>query len=180
MSEQTTIVGKLIDGVAIRDAIHVAVAPCVSSEVIYPAQSVEIVDAAECSTVRPAKDGTPLGIADPFLDARIIYPGQKFWVFLTPNTITGLKHVWTHPAFVTQPTIAAPPPDTKSDSIKWMEGWAKEHMEGDYSFAIQAGDRMSVGGFESARDHIDGEWWKHWERITGKTGSRDEYFSCAC
>jgi hypothetical protein len=35
---------------------------------------------------------------DPFL-ADPVQPGQMFWLFLYPQTITGLRHVWEHLAF---------------------------------------------------------------------------------
>jgi hypothetical protein len=39
-----------------------------------------------------------IGIVDPFLD-QPVRPGEEFWVFVYPNTITGMRHYWQHPAF---------------------------------------------------------------------------------
>lgn len=114
--------------------------------------------------------------------------GQRFWLFLFPGSIRSLRHEWTHPAF----TAKAESP--KSASEKWMRAWAMQHVSDDYygenggkvdeekayAFAIRAGHEHSVGPHESARDHIDSEWWVHWELITGQSGDRDTYFSCAC
>ena len=46
--------------------------------------------------------GSPVGIVDPFLKEPV-EPGERFYIFLFPNTVTGLRHVWTHPAFMTRP-----------------------------------------------------------------------------
>jgi len=87
-------VGKLIEGPAFRDAIHVAVAPVVAGYRMKPG-----------THVGPMYDGTQfgpsvnnIGIVDPYLSEDVM-PGQRFWLFLYPNTVTSLRHAWTHPAF---------------------------------------------------------------------------------
>ncbi len=78
-------------------------------------------------------------------------------------------------------------------SVAWMKEWAGRYMasdmygigaqaalDGAYDRAIEAGHNHSVGPWQGAADHIDGDWWYHWERITGKPGNREEYFSCSC
>jgi hypothetical protein len=80
-----------------RDAIHIAVAPVTAAERLTPGQHVGFVQAGDTELVGPAEN--LIGIVDPFLREEV-QPGQRFWLFLYPNTVTSLRHVWTHPAFV--------------------------------------------------------------------------------
>jgi hypothetical protein len=97
--------GSLItDGDRRRDAIHVAVAPVTAAEPLAPGQHVGFVPANQTETVGPTD--RPIGIVDPFLTAPV-EPGQRFWLFLYPNTVTSLRHVWTHPAFTARVPAAA-------------------------------------------------------------------------
>lgn len=186
MSDQSKLgLGKVITEPQERDAIHVAVAPVVLAHEMAPGTHVGL-DVTGRATSRTDK---LVGVIDPFLKTRTP-PGRTVWLFLYPGTITSLRHEWTHPAL---PVVTAPRAD-KSDSEKWMRAWAMEHMGEDYygaadgkreedaaySDAIRAGHDMSVGPYEDARDHIDDEWWTHWEAITGAKGERGEYFSCGC
>jgi len=89
--------GQLIeDGDRRRDAIHIAVAPLTAVERLAPGQHVGLVRDDDSELVGPCERA--IGVVDPFLTAAV-EPGQRFWLFLYPGTITGLRHVWTHPAF---------------------------------------------------------------------------------
>lgn len=175
--------GTIIDERAGRDAIHLAVEPVEAGESLNSGQHV-FLDGGKAYLA--ASGDKKVGIVDPFL-ASTVRAGQRFWLVVYPRQITSLRHVWTHPSF----PDAQPAP--ASTSKEWMMAWAKEHMSDDYfgedgkisdelayANAIEAGHDMSVGCYENARDHIDDEWWGHWEAITGKRGDRDGYFSCAC
>ncbi|HYF50513.1 MAG TPA: hypothetical protein VEJ63_13970 [Planctomycetota bacterium] len=89
--------GQLItDGERRRDAIHIAVAPVAASSRLSPGQHVGLIREGNVELVGPSKRN--IGIVDPFLSAPV-EEGQRFWLFLYPGTITGLRHVWTHPEF---------------------------------------------------------------------------------
>ena len=102
--------GNLItDGERRRDAVHVAVAPVTAAEGLQPGQHVGFSPAGQTEAVGPVDPGRDLGIVDPFRKDWV-QPGQRFWLFLYPNTVTSLRHVWTHPAFapkVPAVTVAA-------------------------------------------------------------------------
>lgn len=63
-----------------RDAIHVAIIPLVAPRVMRPGEHLAN------------------GIVNPFLKEPV-QPGEAFWLFLYPGTVTGIRHVWSHPAF---------------------------------------------------------------------------------
>jgi hypothetical protein len=183
MSDPQTKLGQIIDGDQMRDAIHIAVAPMRAAMDLQPGQHVGVLEADVAGACKKC-----IGIVDPFLRVTV-RRGQTFWLFLYPNTITSLKHVWTHPAFEVEP----PRESTKSASERWMLAWAVQHMSEDYygdgdnrsaavayADAIEAGRTHNIGPYESARDHINDEWWSHWEAITGQRGERDSLFRCAC
>lgn len=178
MSAQET-VGQILSQNERRDAIHFAVAP-VTAPVGLRAGDRVFSDGNRAEIGEQA-----VGIVDPFL-RQPVRVGERFWLFLFPNTITNLRHEWEHPAF------APEEPRAVSVSEVWMRTWAKEHLTEDYYgggglgdeeaylYALDAGKTHSIGCFESARDYIDAEWWAHWEAITGLKGDRSTYFRCSC
>lgn len=187
-------IGMLIPEHAGRDAIHLAVEPVVAGERLAPGQHIGFLPDGTVGQ----KSAELLGIVDPFL-AGTLFPGDRFWLVVYPRTITSLRHVWAHPSFKPAEIEAPEKPSNKDYSKEWMQRWANEHMSSDYygdydggyddnkvpdevayANAIRAGHTHSVGSHEDARDHINDEWWGHWEVITGEKGDREEYFSCSC
>lgn len=88
-------IGNLITTAVGRDAVHVAVAPTTNTAGC-PLRPGDRVDA------RGGFAGERVGIVDPFL-AEPVKPGERFYLFLFPGSVTSLRHVWTHPAFA--PTL---------------------------------------------------------------------------
>lgn len=186
MSEKLGL-GQIITTEQHKDAIHVAVVPVTAAQIMEPGTHFGI----RYGKAVPMRDKSErVGVVDPFL-LEPVMSGQQFWGFLYPGSITSLRHAWTHPAFPDE--LPAPAVTGKSEAEVWMRAWAVEHMgydyygdgekrsdESAYAAAIEAGRRMHIGPYESARDHIDSIWWDNWEEITGQKGNRGEYFSCSC
>jgi hypothetical protein len=99
-------IGEVCSLDAKRDAIHVAVAPAFAGEELKPGEHVWLSTAYGSSTIAyshvPAEKQPLVGIVDPFLKSPL-KKGQRFWLFMYPGSITSLRHVWTHPAFVAKP-----------------------------------------------------------------------------
>lgn len=173
MSEQTLdTIGKILNGGAKRDAVHFAVAPIKAAMRLNPGQHVGL-------------DGTeesPIGVVDPFLK-RPVEEGEHCWMFLYPNTITGLRHEWSHPSFEG---------DARSQSETYLRAFAERlfsyygNYEGEGSRFDLLLDRAEAGSFgtdiEYAADcQPTSEFWDHFERYTGrKVKHRPEGFRCAC
>jgi hypothetical protein len=192
VSETQTKLGKVPLGPdEQRDAIHIAVAPVVAAETLEPGQRIGFVQAG--NTERVGKSDKTIGIVDPFLQSAV-WEGARFWMFLLPNTITSLRHNWTHPAFGDGAT--------KDESRVWIEGFAAE-LNQTYSRLMDAAahwqdgeadiaakrtswnDNYTYDNTEAYKDVDDAKWpifWKHYEIVTG-TKVRDHeatFFTCSC
>jgi len=87
--------GKIIEGDAFRDAIHIAVAPVTAAHCLSPGEHVGLIGDGDKVSDTAEK---MIGIVDPFL-RRAVAKGERFYLCLYPNTVTGMRHMWTHPAF---------------------------------------------------------------------------------
>ncbi len=95
-------VGELCHEGARRDAVHFALAPVVAKYHLLPGSHVGLTEEGTAywtdEDEGSARTSKTIGIVDPFLE-KWVKPGEKFWLFLYPGTITGLRHSWSHPAF---------------------------------------------------------------------------------
>lgn len=173
--------GAILSGDEKRDAVHVAVAPVMASDPLKPGQHVGLM--AGSQTVVSA-DCTPIGIVDPFLRG-MVQPGQWCWLFLYPQTITSLRHNWTHPAFAQLESELIKVP---SSDEKWLREYASRLNVGFQDLIdsahgwVKCGERMCRGGILEG-ESTSPEFWEHFQRYTGREvpeDKRSSFFTCAC
>ena len=186
-----TMGGVLPDDASGRDAVHVAVFSAFASVKLFPGQDIGIVSRgpvdAEVGTL-----ATLIAIVDPFLKSAVM-PGQRFWAYLYPRTITGLSHRWSHPAFEATDTVYAVP-SAKLASEQWvrqfadsvrlhydtlMEGadeWVASKKAGAY------GEYLCFGGLLEG-ETVPDAFWPHYE-VLRETSVEDDFrgsfFTCSC
>jgi hypothetical protein len=167
--------GSLVDETAERDAIHIAIAPVVAADKLYPGQEVGLNDKGEA-----VNSDTPVGIVDPFLKGPV-FPPQRFYLCLFPQTVTGMRHHWQHPAFAdAKPDVTA--------SKAWIENMASQCgvSYDDVIDAATTGDYIHMGENERYKDvywNNADEFWRHFEIVTGTSvhpEDRPSLFSCSC
>lgn len=186
--------GKIIVGEAFRDAVHVAVAPVTAEQKLYSGQWVRfLTDHPNFSDrVIACLDGEGIGIVDPFLRG-LVMPGQRFYLWLIPGTITALRHSWTHPAFpVAVPETPPFVPDEASAIVvsrKWIEAYATEIgarytevMDAARNY-VESGNYWTQGSRWAGQDSPPDEFWEHFQRVAEMTvpeEKRGSFFSCSC
>lgn len=183
--ETTPKLGELITGEAHRDAIHVAVAPVVASEELTAGQDVGLLSgdvAGPCER--------PIGIVDPFIKTSV-GKGERFYLFLYPNTVTGMRHEWQHPAF--GGPVQADAGDV-AESEKWLRNYAIKLKPYDadnsqeYAFTelireLKAGELFGHGSDLHGLYELDDadELKFHAERYLGIRICWEHFtFSCSC
>lgn len=179
MSDTQFEIGKILDGDRARDAVHIAVAPMIAAEGMDPGEHVGIAGDDLASTLVEPK----VGIADPFL-MQHIEKGQRFWMFMYPNTITSLRHQWTHPAFAELADLGK--------SERWITQFA-DRIGQTYDSLMEAADEWTRN---KEYTHDNGEnykgyeswfptFWRHYEIVKGvkvsdETIMEGSFFTCTC
>lgn len=169
-----------------RDAVHVAVIVVTAQEILHPGQHVSKDGRAE---------GARVGIVDPFLTVRV-YPGQRYWMYLYPRTITSLRHEWAHPDFVEEatsppPTEAAAPDAAIAVSEQWLRDFCSTgDCPGYYEVLATAEAYLDSGEVDEslyfegsdAHGYIPPDFWTHVCTILRRPmpSERPTYFSCSC
>jgi hypothetical protein len=170
-----------------RDAIHVAIAPVVADERLWPGQDVGFIDN---SLERVGVSDRPIGIVDPFLTSAVC-PDDRFWLLLYPGSVTSMRHEWLHPSFHER--------KTREESEAWLRQFCRESDCPGYDDVIAAAVGRpipEVDGYgapyrldeeyfyfngRDAHAKIPPEFWDHVEIVTGeKCLVRPEYFTCSC
>jgi hypothetical protein len=90
-------IGKLLEKSDIRrDAIHIAVIPVTIGYPMEPGTKVFYVKSTGEVFPNADEDQKAIGIIDPYL-SKPLEVGDRAYLFLYPDTITSLRHVWKHP-----------------------------------------------------------------------------------
>ncbi len=180
--------GKLITTPQERDAVHVAIIPMIAGEELYPGQRFRLkygtTDVAMCADYN---EEDAIGIIDPFLvNNDRITEGVEVWGMLFPNTVTGMRHHWQHPAFANVER-------TDDEHELWLRNFCDE-WNFDFKELIDAGIGDDDWRYVVARGHdlhSPGElgedldlFWRHLEGYTGRkfdAGHREGMgWSCTC
>lgn len=168
-----------------RDAIHVAVVPVTAKGTLKPGQHIGFDEGGYRVTESPPEPHKLIGIVDPFLP-RNVEDGERFWMVLYPNTITGLKHVWSHPS-ISQDGLGVGSP-----SEKWLRDFAVQ-VDADYFEMMEVaashcdkerkwGSDYLIEGGKWEGQNTPEEFWEHFKNVTGKepSGGPSGIFSCSC
>lgn len=171
--------GNKIQGVADRDAVHVAVIPVIAGYRLSPGEHVGVISTSQQDiVVGISKD--PIGIIDPFLQTAV-QADERCYLCMYPGTTHSLKHHWSHPAF----------DDVVSDqyiiSREWITAFAEE-ADGSYEELMEAAAQWIKCGklsynlpySEIGPDH---EFWDHYGVVVGAdvpVRLRDHFLACSC
>lgn len=182
----TPTIGNKLKGDEPKDAIHFALACVKANNDVVPGEHVKYDKATNTILSCGLITVEAIGIVDPFLK-ETVKKGEYCWLFLYPQTITNLRHQWSHPAF--DNTLVEV---NKEKERKEAESWLRLYIlryEGDYDEVIQAIQNKDIAGFgrdidyEHFRDNKS-EFWQKVEVVLDRKLS-DEHkekviFRCGC
>lgn len=176
--------GTLAPDNAERDAIHIAIAPVEAGEPVSRGQRIALVDGK--GYVAITGQGKAIGVVDPFLSVTV-NPGQRFWLFLYPSTVTGMRHHWSHPYF----TDSGPARDPEGEARRFIEKIAdicgkepSELIEDASRYADHPDFGYTIDNSEDYKSVDYDEWvefWKHFSVVTGRSvNDLGCPYTCSC
>jgi hypothetical protein len=180
--------GKVLDGKADRDAIHIAIAPVVAVEVLKPGEHIGFVEPGNSVKVGRAStrdNTTAIGIVDPFL-SKPVQPGQAFYMCVYPRTTQNLRHDWSHPAFTAQEVARKL---GANESERWLSNFADSMDVGYAELLDNAVHAIKHQQWDDLCANVDTdmpeEFWQHIENVIGSpvpesVKTKVTYIPCAC
>ena len=198
MSDTLQLLGKLVEGNPGRDAVHIAVIAVTCKKKVAPGDHVKLVEGTTNEVIKLSGENETHGIVDPYLRMHFVPAGQKFWLFLYPQTITSLRHEWTHPAFAFEEETATDYVVQKDEIVrsrKWLEEEAKTVLEMTYNELVRAARDYATNGdchclpFDTPDECQSSYWkeelWKHLAiaenlHLKNEVPSDTYMFRCAC
>lgn len=186
MTDNPPAIGEFLTGTEYRDAIHIAVMPVVAAENLSSGDHIGLIKGLESH--QAVKDENTIGIVDPFLLEPVV-EGDHFYMFLYPNTITSLRHEWTHPAFEDNPVTFTVSAEKVLAADQWLHNFAALQAEINFT-ELMAGaknyldhDEWMIDGGKWEGVSVPDEFWDHFEVMTGRkvpNKDRGSFFSCSC
>lgn len=176
MSEKQDLnLGQIIHGNPERDAIHVAVAPVIAACELKPGQHIGLLDGEASPGAKKL-----IGIVDPYLKSNV-RRHQKFWMFLYPNTIIGMRHHWKHPDFTYE--------ENSKERAEVRIRQIAQELDVDYEDLIShAQSYLEYGDYWCEGGRFDGvylpdDFWDSYEILFDVKVPQNEkysFFSCSC
>jgi hypothetical protein len=145
------------------DAVHMAVAPVLAAMDLRPGDRVGLIDG---KALRASQSVAAIGVVDPFRTEHV-RQGQRFWLCLFPGTVTGMRHHWSHPAFVNA-TPKAMEPGRKAEAEKWLRDFATEwsmSYEDMLAAAAAGNDHFYAGTDLHSREELGADYDRLWDML---------------
>jgi len=180
MNIQPDVCTPLTDTNAKRDAIHCAIIPISAPQTLYPGEHID-------QNGIPGGDNN-IGIVNPFLKEPV-EEGELCYLFVYPNTVTSLRHEWTHPAFDDVTIQEHDPEDVRL--AKEQIDYLAENLNWSYDQLMAAAKKwidIKYYTYENTETYKNEYWgrqeefWRNYEIVTGTKVSDHSasFFTCSC
>jgi len=175
--------GTILDGKQPRDAVHIALFSAQCAHRLGPGDWVKLHHDGSLMRCEPEN---AIGIVDPFLPV-MAQPDHWVYVFLKPNTVTGLRHVYEHPTL--DGMEGRTPYETVKRIAELLDIGQDHLMQAARTWRESSGEEWPTHevqlGSEGWRDefrHYAKEFWQAYAQITGDDTAEmdDNFFSCSC